>query len=150
MKLFSLFRYMLLQLKGLIIFGKSVGVLGNFTVVNPRNVFIGRHCGINHGVFILGQNRIDIGSGVVLSARCMLIDSGLELKNFAFIEFPSHFGNFIRIEDGVWIGAGAIILPGVTLGRKSVVGAGSVVTKDVPPFTVVAGNPARPIGRTDV
>ncbi|GGW77084.1 acetyltransferase-like isoleucine patch superfamily enzyme [Streptomyces albaduncus] len=49
----------------------------------------------------------------------------------------------MRIEDDVWIGAGAVILPGVTVGRGSVVGAGSVVTADVPPMTVVAGTPAR-------
>ncbi|RYY70023.1 MAG: sugar O-acetyltransferase, partial [Chitinophagaceae bacterium] len=47
------------------------------------------------------------------------------------------------IEDDVWIGAGAIILQGVTVGKKSIVGAGAVVTKDVPPGVVVAGNPAR-------
>jgi len=47
------------------------------------------------------------------------------------------------IEFGSWIGAKAVILPGVTIGRGAVVGAGAIVTKDVPPFTVVAGNPAR-------
>lgn len=149
MKLFSILRYVLLQLKGWMIFGKSVGVLGNFTVVNPKNVHIGKHCGINHGVFILGHNRIEIGSHVVLSARVMLIDSGLVLKDFQKSEFPSHFPSFVCIQDGAWIGVGAIILPGVTVGRKAVVGAGSVVTKDVDPFTIVAGNPARLIGRTD-
>ena len=131
-------------------FGRSVGILGNFTVLNPANVSIGSNCGVNHGVFILGANRIEIGSYVILSARCMLLDSGLELSKFSAAEFPSHTSSFIKIEDGVWIGAGAIILPGVTIGKKSVVGAGSVVTRNVPPFTVVAGNPARPIGRTDV
>lgn len=49
----------------------------------------------------------------------------------------------VVIEDDVWVGARAIILPGVTIGAHSIVGAGSVVTKDVPPWTVVGGNPAR-------
>lgn len=49
----------------------------------------------------------------------------------------------ITIEDGVWIGGGAIVLGGVTLGEGCVVGAGAVVTRDVPPNTVVAGNPAK-------
>jgi acetyltransferase-like isoleucine patch superfamily enzyme len=49
----------------------------------------------------------------------------------------------IAIEDDVWIGANAVILPGVTIGRGAVIGAGSVVTKDVAPYTICAGNPAR-------
>jgi len=49
----------------------------------------------------------------------------------------------VVIEDEVWIGYGALILPGVTVGTQSVIGAGAVVTKDVPPRTIVAGNPAR-------
>lgn len=148
-KLFDYLRRRVLGAYGHYVFGRRVGVLGLFYVGNRRNVVIGNDCGINHGVFILGHNRIEIGSAVVLSARCMLIDSGLELSGYAKKKFPEHTAGFIKIEDGVWIGAGAIILPGVTVGTKSVVGAGSVVTKDVPPFTVVAGNPARPIGRTD-
>jgi acetyltransferase-like isoleucine patch superfamily enzyme len=50
-----------------------------------------------------------------------------------------------RLGNNVWIGRGAIVVPGVTIGDHSVVGAGSVVTHDVPPLTLVAGNPARPI-----
>jgi maltose O-acetyltransferase len=138
-----------LQLKGLWIFGRRVGIIGNFTVAHPRNVKIGKRCGINRDVFILGHNRIDIGDNVVLSVRVMLIDAGLELENFANVNFPAHTDGYIVIEDGVWIGAGAIILPNVTIGRKSVVGAGSVVTKDVPAGSIVAGSPARVIGRTD-
>ena len=139
----------LLQLKGWIVFGKRVGILGNFTVANPSNVTIGRHCGINQDVFILGHHRVEIGDYVVLSARVMIIDTGLQIAGFAKAEFPAHVSAPVRIEDGAWIGAGAIILPGVTIGRKSVVGAGSIVTRDVAACSIVAGNPARVIGRTD-
>ena len=55
----------------------------------------------------------------------------------------------ITIEDNVWLGGGAIVLPGVTIGRDAVVGAGAVVTKDIPPRTVVVGNPARVIRTLD-
>ena len=139
----------LLQLKGRMVFGRKVGILGNFTVVNPKNVSIGAHCGINHDVFILGHHRIEIGSYVVLSARCMLIDTGLDKREFADQLFPKHVDGPIVIEDGAWIGAGAIILANVTVGRKAIVGAGAIVTRDVPPLTIVAGNPAKIIGRVD-
>ena len=61
-----------------------------------------------------------------------------------------HVGSDIVVEDGAWIGAGCILLPGVTVGRNAVVGAGSVVTKDVPADAVAAGNPATVIRPRDV
>jgi acetyltransferase-like isoleucine patch superfamily enzyme len=73
----------------------------------------------------------------------MVIDTGLELDHPSPASERPHVAKAIVVNDGAWIGAGAIILSGVTIGENSVVGAGSVVTKDVPPQTVVAGNPAR-------
>jgi acetyltransferase-like isoleucine patch superfamily enzyme len=55
-------------------------------------------------------------------------------------------GGPVSVGDRAWIGFRAIVLPGVTIGEGAVVGAGGVVSRDVPPFTIVAGNPARPIG----
>ena len=55
----------------------------------------------------------------------------------------------IVIEDGAWIGAGAIILPGITIGEYAVIGAGSVVTKDIPAYTIAAGNPCKLIRKID-
>lgn len=144
--MFRTVRFIILQLKGLIVFRRRVGVLGNFTVVNPRNVTIGECCGINHDVFILGHHGVSIGSYVVLSTRCMLIDAGLDKSDFPNHAFPRHIGGPIKIEDGAWIGAGAIILSNVTIGRKAIIGAGAVVTKDVPPFSIVVGNPGRVVG----
>lgn len=130
------------------LFGRRAEVFGNFEVANPANVKLGARVAINHNVFMLGRSRIEIGDDVILSAGAMLIDSGISAKGYAG---PNrHYDDeFIRIEDGAWIGAGAIILPGVTVGKMSIVGAGAVVTKDVPPFTIVVGNPARAVGRTD-
>jgi acetyltransferase-like isoleucine patch superfamily enzyme len=79
----------------------------------------------------------------------MLIDAGLDKNEFAASDFPRHVSGPINIKDGAWIGAGAIILANVTVGRKSIVGAGAVVTNDVPDFAIVAGNPARVIGKTN-
>ena len=139
----------MLQAYGYLIFGKRVGVLGLFRVGNRKNIKIGDGCGINSGVYILGRTKIVIGNNVVLSVDAKLLDAGLELDGYAYVKKPKYIDSFVIIEDGAWIGAGAIILPGVTVGKKSVVGAGAVVSKDVASYTIVAGNPARPIGRTD-
>lgn len=139
----KLIKFYLLQLYGFYIFGKWVGVLGLFRVGNKRNIYIGNDCGINSGVYILGHTQVLIGNNVVLSVDSKIIDGGLDLTNFLTIKKPTHIASPVVIEDDVWIGAGAIILPGVTVGKKSVVAAGSVVTRNVPPGVVVAGNPAR-------
>jgi len=137
-----------LRLKAWWLFGhRRIHVYGDFTAISPRNIRVGNNVAINHGVFLLGRTGITIGNDVVLSARCMLIDGGLALDDSAPTVERAHSGAPIVLEDGAWLGAGAIVLAGVTIGRNSVVGAGSVVTRDVPTDTVVAGNPARPIRR---
>ena len=79
----------------------------------------------------------------------MLLDSGLDTSCFVPNDKRRHIDSFIRIKHCAWIGAGAIILPEVTIGEYSIVGAGSVVTKDVEPYTIVAGNPCRVIGHIE-
>lgn len=135
----------MLQSFGRFIFGKQVHVLGWFTVVNRKNVRIGRNCAVNHDVFILGRDEILIGNNVIMSARCMLLDAGFDVNLYLNFDTPDYEykKSYIHIEDNVWIGAGAIVLPGVTIYRNSIVAAGAVVTKDVPPYVVVAGNPAK-------
>lgn len=143
--MYKLIRKLILQLFGRFIFGKKVHVLGRFTVVNRKNVRIGLNCAINHDVYILGRDEILIGNNVILSARCMLLDAGFDVDKYLNFDMPEYEyrKSYIHIEDNVWIGAGAIVLPGVTIYRNSIVAAGAVVTKDVPPYVVVAGNPAK-------
>lgn len=140
-------KHLLLQIYGYLKLGKRATVWGRFTVVNAQNVHMGHGCSINHGVFLLGRDEITLGNHVTLSANCMLMDTGLDLQHYLDSKTPNkvHIKSFIRIEDNVWVGAGAIILPGVTIRKNSIVGAGSVVTKDVPENVVVAGNPAKVI-----
>ncbi len=70
------------------------------------------------------------------------MDSGLDTSDFVKDSKREHIKSFIVIKKRAWIGAGAIILPGVTVGEYSVIGAGSIVTKDVEPYTLVAENSA--------
>lgn len=122
------------------------------TMINPPfrcdigfNVDLGKHVLINSNCMLLDSNRITMGDHVMIGPNVTIIT-------------PDHSRDPVRrrvvgtvskpvvIEDDAWIGAGSIILPGVTVGEGSIVGAGSVVTRDVPAGTTVAGNPARSIG----
>jgi len=112
---------------------------------------------VGHSVFI-GEDLIIIdtqyqkplvfiGDRVTIAARVTLVTaSGAPQSTEVYKIFGAEVGPIV-IEDGVWIGTGAIILPNVTIGHAAIVGAGAVVTKDVPPCTVVVGVPARPIKR---
>ena len=88
------------------------------------------------------QGRLFIGDRVAIGPRVLIIlDSDANWSKLRDV-VPAVRGN-VRIESDVWIGAGSILLPNITIGDASIVGAGSVVTKDVLPETIVAGNPAR-------
>ena len=106
---------------------------------------IGENTYIGSGLEIIDATLADlitIGSRVTIAPRSTIVVSSgpnnSKLKNI----YNRKIGMII-IEDDVWIGTGVIILPGVTIGQMSVIGAGSVVTKDVPEYTVVAGIPAK-------
>jgi maltose O-acetyltransferase len=131
-----------LTFKGYWKFGKFVNVYGNFTVLDASRVTVGRNLAINHGVFIQGRSEIVIGNDVVLSARVMIFDGGLDI-GLTGTPDNDHVVAPVTIGDRAWIGAGAILLPGITIGSDAVIGAGSVVTRSVPSGQVWAGNPAK-------
>jgi acetyltransferase-like isoleucine patch superfamily enzyme len=143
------FLRILRRARGYLLFGRKVEILGPFTVVHPRGVRFGKNCAINHGVFLHGGYGITLGDNVVLSAGCMILDGQLDPAAFRDDPRRDYRNEPITIEADAWIGAEAIVLGGVTVGTLAVVGAGSVVTEDVAPRTVVAGNPAKPIRTLD-
>jgi acetyltransferase-like isoleucine patch superfamily enzyme len=107
-----------------------------------RNSRIGRNCTIDV------RSGLTIGDNVVFSPEVMLLAGMHDINDPGFASSP--VGPYrVEIEDYAWIGARAMIMPGVTVGRGAAVEAGAVVTKDVPPFTIVAGVPAKPIGMRD-
>jgi len=111
---------------------------------------IGENVYIGPGLEIIDQtlsNLVTLGERVTISPRVTLVVSSSPNKSkLRDVVYPRKIGK-ITIEDDAWIATGAIILPGITIGKMSVVGAGSVVTKDVLPFTVVGGVPAKVIKR---
>lgn len=109
-----------------------------------ERVSIGSNVFINNDFMVLGSGRIRIGDNVLIGPGARLYTPNHQLD----VELRREgweIGLPITIEDDVWLGGSVVICPGVTIGARSVVGAGSVVTKDVPPDVVVGGNPARVI-----
>lgn len=113
---------------------------------NP--VVIGAFCQINPFTVIYGGSGVYIGDNVMIAPHCMIAAGD---HDFRQLDRPIRFAGSLSkgpivIEDNVWIGANCTITDGVRIGRDAVVGAGSVVTRDVAPFDIVAGVPARVIG----
>ncbi|MCM1318292.1 MAG: galactoside O-acetyltransferase [Bacteroides sp.] len=104
------------------------------------NVTIGKKAVVMDGCLMMAAGGITLEDEVLIAANVQLISNNHDLDNRNIITCKP-----VRICRRAWIGAGSTILPGVTVGENAVVGAGSVVTKDVEPDTIVAGNPARVI-----
>jgi acetyltransferase-like isoleucine patch superfamily enzyme len=116
--------------------GTRLMALQNATITIGNHIFISR-------ATISATCNIEIGNYVVISPDALIIDhDGYGLDGSSALEKPVKIGNH------VWIGVRSTILKGVTIGDNSIVGAGAVVTKDVEPNTIVAGNPARKIRNT--
>nr|WP_231718274.1 sugar O-acetyltransferase [Vibrio coralliirubri] len=108
------------------------------------NIIVGDHFYANHGCTILDGNFVTIGESVLLAPNVVITTTGHPLDAIQRSEGYEQSLPIV-IGDRVWIGANATILGGVTIGENSIVAAGAVVNKDVPPNTVVAGVPAKPI-----
>lgn len=132
-----------------IAFGRMLGKAGrhiffdhNVYLKFPWLIEIGDDVSINRGVEFYpdyqSRSRITIGSHVYIAPNVRFHASGHDLE-----DLTRHVGAGISVGDHVWLGASAIILPGVSIGQGAVVAAGSVVTKDVEAYTLVGGAPAR-------
>lgn len=139
---------------------KSNWIFGSTLSIQKLRPMLNRWRGVKIGEFVaISDNTIIgptypqdvvIGDHCRISANVIIEEHGRDLSNYKFgssiLELPVYRKKVI-IEDYVHIGVGAIILPGVTIGKGSIIGAGSVVRKSVPPYSMVVGNPAEVVYR---
>lgn len=111
------------------------------------NISIGKNFHATRNLTIQCANCVQIGNNVLVASDVFIIDynHGMNPLTGSYLENPLDISNGVIIGDGVWIGNNTVILGGVTIGKKAVIAAGAVVTKNVPEYTIVAGNPARVI-----
>lgn len=124
--------------------GEGSSVAAPLQVVCPDRVKIGKNVFINTNALMMGRGGITIEDDVLVAANVSLISN-----NHDMYERQVLLCKEVVVRKGAWIGAGATILPGVTVGRYAVVGAASVVTRDVPDFAVVVGSPAKVVKMLD-
>ena len=125
-------------------------------VFSPR-ITIGNHVRVSHWSHIACTHSVTIGNHVLIGSKVIITDHNHGLYGdpatppiIPPAQRPLESNRFVRIEDNVWLGDGVVVCPGVSMGEGSVAGANAVVTMDVPPLTLVAGVPARPIRRYDM
>ena len=114
----------------------------NIYIGSTKNLKIGKRCEINDHVFIQGAI---IGDNVMIAANASLLAN---MHNHKRTDIPMNLqgkkrGNKVILEDDVWIGRSVIIMPGVRIGKGSIIAAGAVVTKDVPKYSIYGGVPAK-------
>ncbi len=129
-------------------FGATVGdgvvIRSRVNITFPWRVEIGDHVWIGDEVLILSLAPVRIGRSVCISQRAFLCTGSHDFRSEAFdlVVAP------IEVGEGSWIAAGVFVGPGVVVGKNTLCAAGAVVIRDVGPDEVVAGNPARPVGRS--
>jgi putative colanic acid biosynthesis acetyltransferase WcaF len=131
-------------------FGSRIGIgvviKSNVRIKFPWRLSIGDHCWLGQDAWIDNMAQVDVGNHVCISQLVYLCTGSHDhrRRTFNLITKPITVGN------GAWVGARATILPGVAVGTNALVAGGSIVTKNVEPATVVAGNPARQIAIREV
>ncbi len=120
----------------------SVRIFLPFYTAYGKNIRLGKNVFINFNCTFLDLGGITLEDGVFIGPNtCVITENHPEEEELRH----GLYTRPILIKRNAWIGAGVMILPGITIGENAIVGAGSIVTKDVPANTIVAGNPARPI-----
>lgn len=126
--------------------GVNTAIMSGFTIRGPKGISIGSNCVVNYRCSIDGTGGLEIGDNVMLGPGVVIISASHKTDRIDIpINQQGYYKKKVVVGDDVWIGVNAIVLPGVTIGKGAVVGAGAVVTKNVEPYAIVAGVPAKKI-----
>ncbi len=128
--------------------GKQIIVEQNFWCDYGYNISVGENFYMNHNCVILDGAKVEFGNDVFIAPNCGFYTAGHPL-DFEKRNKGLEYAKPIKIGNNVWIGGNVIVLPGVTIGDNVVIGAGSVVTRDVPSNVVAVGNPCKAIKNLD-
>ncbi|KAJ3414781.1 hypothetical protein HDV05_006028 [Chytridiales sp. JEL 0842] len=128
----------------------SFYIESNFKCDYGFNITLGKNVYMNYNTVILDCNRVTIGDNVLIAPNVSIYAATHPLDPQLRANWGPELSKAITIGSDVWIGGNSVILPGVTIGDGVTIGAGSVVTKDVDPYVVVAGNPAKVIRRLEI
>lgn len=145
-----------------IVIGKRCEIKGQLFSFEGGKILIGNNVFMNYNSFIGSMEAVTIGNDVIIATNVRIFDNNNHPTSPTQREMMSHndfYGELwtwkyaehkpVVIGDNVWIGEFSAILKGVTIGKGSIVASHSVVTKDVPPYVIVAGNPARVVKRLE-
>ncbi len=148
-KIFNLIKSNYIRLQGGIV-GRRVTFYPRIKINPAKNIKIGDDVDLAWGVLITTGGGVEIGDRTLVGYNTQIFSANHVIPpNKGKIFGSGHNKKKVVIQNDVWIGAGSIILPGVTISEGAVVAAGSIVTKDVAPFTIVGGNPAKLIKNRD-
>lgn len=126
-------------------FDWSSAIYRNVDIRSPYRISVGAHTNINKRCVIDGRGGVKIGNNVDIAQE---VNIWTEQHDYNSPKYSS-VSKPVIIEDYVWIASRATVLPGVTIGKGAVVASGAIVTKDVPPLAIVAGVPAKVIGKRE-
>lgn len=130
-----------------LLFKKDVNIMAiepNFFCDYGYNITIGKNFYSNHNLVILDANKVEFGDNVFIGPNCGFYTSGHPL-DYETRNKGLEYAKPIKVGNNVWIGGNVCVMPGVTIGNNVVIGAGSVVVKDIPSDVVAIGNPCKVI-----
>lgn len=131
--------------------GTGVEVSESIELQRPERIVLGNYVYVGPNTLLDGRGKLTIHDHVIISYEVAVLTSSHNHKSATMVPYDAvELLKPVTIEQSVWIGMRAIIMPGVTLGEGSVVGAGAVVTKSCQPGSILGGNPAQVIGERDM